>query len=222
MKKILSNRKKALTSKGFAALLMMIFFVSASVTTLEAQDDMFHFGLRGGVGMSTLSGFPNSGLKLGFTGGVYFDYDIKKNNILTAELYYSSGGQQSETLYESNNEKIKIYNRYSLHYINLPIIYQYYFTDILVIEVGPNFRYCMNGGLKTKIGNGSWQKEEFSTDDYNTFDFGMILGIYTDNLIPHDNFFVSLRAYFGFLDVIKNVGANKNISVYVGIGYMLF
>lgn len=204
----------------YTAAMLMVLLVLMTMEGVNAQDvSKYHFGIRGGVGMSTLTGFENSGLKLGFTGGVYFDYDIKTNNILTAELYYSSGGQQSEKWYENNDEKIKIYNKYSLHYLNLPLIYQYYFTDILGIETGINFRYCMGGGLKTKIGNESWNKMPL---DYNNFDVGLILGVYTDNLIPSDNFFVSLRAYFGFLDVVKYVGSNKNVSVQVGVGYMLF
>ena len=217
MKKIYSVFKKSSTFCMAFVLMATAFF---RVENLQAQNsDKYHFGVRGGVGMSTFTGFKNSGLKVGFTGGVYFDYDIKTNNILTAELYYSTGGQQSEKWFENNNEKVKIYNKYNLHYLNLPLIYQYYFTDILGIETGLNFRYCMSGELKTKIGNNSWNKTSI---EYNRFDFGLIFGIYTDNLIPHDNFFVSLRAYFGFLDVVKDVGSNKNVSVQVGVGYMFF
>ena len=58
--------------------------------------------------------------------------------------------------------------------------------------------------------------------DYNAFDIGMIIGLYTDNLIPQDNFFVSLRAYFGFLDVVKEAGSNKNISIQISVGYTIF
>ena len=49
---------------------------------------------------------------------------------------------------------------------------------------------------------------------------GLIMGVYTENFIPSDHFFVSLRAYFGFIDVVKNVGNNKNVSVQVSVGYM--
>ena len=109
-----------------------------------------------------------------------------------------------------------------MRYFNLPVLYQYYFTDILGIEAGLNFCYCVTGSLQTKIGNGSWQSQDFSSADYNSFDMGLILGIYTDNLIPHDNFFVSLRVYYGFLDVLKDAGSNKNLSVQASVGYMLF
>ena len=132
------------------------------------------------------------------------------------------GGQQTEKWITETRDEMKEYSRFGFHYLNIPVLYQYYFPDILGLEGGLNFRYCMAGTLKTKIGNDSWHSANFISSDYNTFDFGLIIGVYTQNLIPHENFFVSLRAYFGFIDVVKNVGSNKNMSIQVSVGYMLF
>ena len=217
---ILSVKIKQLISKGLKALLVIMFFSLTNGGLLKAQDFDYHFGVRGGVGMSTLSGFANNGLKLGITAGGYAKFEFDENNSIDAELSYSSGGQQSEKWLENGSEQLKLYSKYNLHYLNLPILYQYYFTDILGLEGGVNFRYCMGSSLKTKIGNEGWHSVNFGKDEYNSFDFGMIWGVYTENLIPTDNFFVSLRAYFGFLDVVKNVGSNKNISVQISVGYM--
>lgn len=222
MRIILSTTKKSSTFKSFMALLIVVLFSLANGGSIKAQDQDFHFGVRGGVGMSTLSGFDNNGLKLGITAGGYAKYIIDDYSSIDAELSYSTGGQQSGKWLENGAEKLKVYSKYNLHYLNLPILYQYYFPDILGIEGGLNFRYCMAGSLKTKVGNESWHSVEFGKDNYNSFDLGLILGVYTENFIPHDSFFVSLRAYFGFLDVVKNEGANRNISVQVTVGYMLF
>ena len=186
---------------------------------LKAQNSEYQFGLRGGFGMSTLTGFQNNGLKLGLAGGFYGKYFITENNCIIADINYSAGGQQSEKWVSHNRDEIKEYRKYTLHYINTPVLYQHYFTDILGLEAGLNFRYCIAGNLKTKVGNQNWEK---STLDYNSFDFGLIFGVYTDDLIPYKEFFVSLRAYFGFIDVIKDVGSNKNVSVQISVGYMLF
>lgn len=221
MKIIPANTRNISATMRLAVILAVIFFSLLNGDLLRAQDLNYHLGVRGGVGMSTLSGFENNGLRLGITAGGYVKFDFTENSSIDVELNYSTGGQQSAQWIDNRNEQLKIYSKYSLNYINLPIFYQYYFTDILGLEGGLNFRYCMGGSLKTKIGNEHWQKTRFGKDEYNSFDLGIILGIYTDNLIPHDNFFVSLRSYFGFLDVIKDSGSNKNISIQISIGYML-
>ena len=220
MRNILSVKRKSLAIKSLTALLVVMFFSMINGGSLSAQDMNIHFGVRGGIGMSTLSGFKNNGLKLGFTGGVCAQYDLQNNQDILTEIYYSSGGLLSEKWSDTRNEQVKIYSKYNLHYINIPIIYQYYFADILGVEAGANFRYCMDGTMKTKIGNESWNSMSFSKDDYNSFDMGLIFGVFTSNLLQYDDVFVSLRAYFGFLDVIKDIGSNKNISVQVSIGYM--
>lgn len=222
MKRIISETGNGKSPKSLIALLAVFFFLLAGVGSLKAQKSELQFGFRGGVGMSTLTGFENNGLKVGFTGGFCGQYNIAENQDILTEIYYSTGGQLSEKWHEGRDEQIKVYSKYNLHYFNIPIIYQYYFTDILGIEAGPNFRYCVSGTLKTKIGNESWHSESFSRDNYNSFDFGFIIGVFTSNLRQYDDVFVSLRAYIGFLDVIKDVGSNRNISVQVSIGYMLF
>lgn len=219
--KILYSVTNRITTKFSAALLMLLLLMTAG--NLQAQDySNYHFGFRGGVGMATLNGYQNNGLRLGLAAGVCGIYDIAKNKSIIAEFNYSMGGQQTEKWITETHDEMKEYSRFGFHYLNIPILYQYYFPDILGLEGGMNFRYCMNGTLKTKIGNDSWHSANFTNSDYNTFDFGLIFGVYTQNLIPHENFFVSLRAYFGFLDVVKNVGSNKNMSIHVCVGYMLF
>ncbi len=218
--KISLSSKSFLSPANALALVVLLLFVFFH-SSLQAQSDNYHIGVRGGIGMSTLNGYKNNGLKLGVTAGLYGQYQIKERHHVSVELFYSTGGQQAEKWKVSGEEQIKEYSKYTLHYINIPLLYQYYFPEILGLEAGLNFRYCLSGSLKTKIGNGSWQSENFSSS-YNSFDMGLMLGIYTENLIPHDNFFVSLRAYFGFIDVVKEVGSNKNLSVTVSVGYMLF
>lgn len=220
MKKIFTeNTKKTLSSKGLAAL-MALLFVFGNNVFLKAQSVDYQFGVRGGIGITTLNGYENNGLKLGLAAGVCGKYYFSKNISIIADIDYSTGGQQSEKWLSTNDiEKVKMYSKYNIHYINIPILYQYYFTDILGLEAGLNFRYRLAGNLKTKIGNDSWKNTDVS---YNDFDCGLIFGVYTDNLIPHEDFFVSLRAYFGFLDVVQDVGSNKNVSVQVSVGYMLF
>ena len=220
MKRTFSDSIRITTSKSLKAFLVVLFFLTFTESSLKAQSSDYQFGLRGGFGMATLNGYENNGLKIGLTAGIYGKCHVQENMSIIADIDYSMGGQQSEKwISGQNDEKVKVYSKYSLHYINIPILYQYYFTDILGLEAGANFRLCAGANLKTKIGHDSWKSSNL---DYNVFDCGLILGVYTDNLIPNDNFFVSLRAYFGFLDVVKHVGSNKNVSVQISVGYTLF
>lgn len=218
MARILSRNNKKLASKGLTTFLAVVFLM-LNGGILKAQDIDYQFGARGGVGMSTINGFQNNGLKVGLTVGGFGKVYLDKNMSIIADIDYSMGGQQSERWITGERDEVKEYRKYRLHYINMPVLYQYYFTDILGLEAGLNFRYCMAGNLKTKIGNDSWKTAEL---DYNNFDFGIIFGVYTDKLIPSEDFFVSLRAYFGFLDVVKEVGSNKNMSVQITVGYTIF
>lgn len=218
MTRNLSGNNKKLVSKGLTALLVAVFFIF-NTGILEAQDHDYQLGVRGGVGMSTLNGYQNNGLKVGLTVGGFGKYFLNENMSIIADIDYSMGGQQSERWITNNRDELKEYRKYRLHYINIPVLYQYYFTDILGLEAGFNMRYCIAGNLKTKIGNDSWKSSKL---DHNNFDCGLIFGVYTDNLIPNEDFFVSLRAYFGFIDVVKEVGSNKNISIQVTVGYTIF
>jgi len=218
MKKITSGIRKS-TAKGFFALVGLLFFTINCGGNLHAQEKDFHFGIRGGVGMATLNGIENNGLKLGITGGLCTRYHFSEHHSVMADINYSVGGQQSGDWTETETEKVKLYRKYILHYINLPVLYQYNFTDILSLEIGPNFRYCLVGKEKTKVGNESWSSKSL---EYNSFDFGLLFGILTNDLFPFDDLFVSFRAYFGFLDVAKNLGSNKNVSIQVSIGYIFY
>jgi hypothetical protein len=218
MARILSGNNKKLVPKGLTVLLVTVFFIF-NTGILKAQDNNYQLGVRGGVGMSTLNGYQNNGLKVGLTVGGFGKYFLNENMSIIADIDYSMGGQQSERWITNNRDELKEYRKYRLHYINIPVLYQYYFTDILGLEAGFNMRYCIAGNLKTKIGNDSWKSAKL---DHNNFDCGLIFGVYTDNLIPNEDFFVSLRAYFGFIDVVKEVGSNKNISIQVTVGYTIF
>ena len=218
MTRIFSVNNIKLTAKGLMTFLAVLFFIFNG-DILKAQNNDYQLGVRGGIGMSTISGFQNNGLKVGLAIGGFGKYFIAENMSIIADIDYSMGGQQSERWITGERDEVKEYRKYRLHYINMPVLYQYYFTDILGLEAGFNMRYCVAGNLKTKIGNDSWKSAEL---DYNNFDFGIIFGVYTDKLIPSEDFFVSLRAYFGFLDVVKEVGSNKNMSVQVTVGYTIF
>ncbi|MGN0032511.1 MAG: porin family protein [Candidatus Limimorpha sp.] len=189
---------------------------------VNAQDSRFHYGVCGGIGMSTINGIEESGLKLGLTGGVCGKYIINEHSRISADLAFSSYGQQSQIWIESEmSNKMKVYKKHTFNYITIPILYQYYFTDILGLETGSSLNFCTNALIFSKIGNSNWETTRLTKNDYNFFDYCLVFGVYTTDLVPQSDLFVKLRVYIGMNNVLKNTTPNKNFSIQISTGYLL-
>lgn len=206
----------------YASFIFFVFAIASSVATnAQSVSKDITFGLRAGLNMTTLAGSTESGLDLGFTAGVGAKYNISDNSSFSAELLYTSGGMSTSKTIDSTSTKVKVYDKTHLHYLAIPIVYQYYFKDILGLEIGPQIGFCLGGKDKNRIGNESWISSKLTTSDYNVFDCGLVAGIYTNDITQENDFFISLRAYFGLTNVMKNEGNNKNICIQFGVGYFI-
>lgn len=221
MLKYVSHTKMNFREKLTSFILTVFVFISGIEVNAQNFTDNLSFGLRAGLNMTTVSGITESGLELGFTAGVGSKYSISGNSSMSAELLYTTGGMSADITVETSDTKIKTYDKIHLHYIAIPVVYQYYFTDILGLEIGPQFGFCLGGKEKNKIGNGNWVPTKLSSADYNVFDCGILAGIYTNNISQGNDFLVSLRVYFGLTDAMKYEGSNKNICIQFGIGYII-
>ncbi|MCQ2322349.1 MAG: PorT family protein [Bacteroidales bacterium] len=208
--------------KRLPCFVVLLFLILYPLSRAEAQSlDQLHFGMRLGLKMSTLTGIEDAGMELGFTAGAGARYELSGNSSVLAELLYSTGGKSSSTTVSDFNDNIKIYDKIHLHYLKIPIVYQYYFTDILGLEIGPQLGFCLGGKMKTKTGNEDWSAARLTSDDYHVFDFGVLTGIYTNNLTSGNDFIVSLRACFGFTNVMRDECGNKNVCIQLGIAYII-
>ena len=202
---------------------ILTLFVLVSEIEVNAQNFMgnIDLGFRAGLNMTTITGDKESGLEVGFAAGAGGKFHISENSSLSAELLYTTGGMNANKSIDTTGVKVKIYDKIHLHYLAIPIVYQYYFTDILGIEIGPQVGFCLGGKEKNKIGNESWVPSKLSPTDYNVFDCGILAGIYTNNITQENDFLISLRVYFGLTNVMKYERNNKNICIQFGIGYII-
>ena len=165
------------------------------------------------------------GLKIGFNIGGIAQYKINDKMGVIANIKLSSKGQQYSKIINTTNDYFKTYHTTSLYYIDIPILYQYTVLDIIGLEAGPSFNFCLGGKDKEKTGNTSANITKFGKGDLNPFEFGLVFGFFTRDLgqSSFNNIFIEFRYFLGLTNVIKtnDYGRNTNGGVFLNIGYII-
>ncbi len=162
-----------------------------------------HFGIKGGVNLSTLKNNDAYKYKTGFHAGVFSHIHLAKHVALQPELLYSSQGTESKsTLVDL---------RYNLGYLNLPVMFQYMFNNGFRLETGPQASLLVSA--KQKINS----IETDIKDDLNSFDFGWGFGL---GYISKSNFGIDARYNLG-LTAVNEIGTTdlKNSVFQIGVFY---
>ena len=197
----------------------MFFF---SNYNLKSQELLF--GFTGGLNMNTISTKSDEGgLKMGINIGGLSQLKINDNNSILASIKLSTKGQQYSKIQESQTEYLKIYHTTTLYYIDIPVLYQHYFKDIIGIEAGPSFNICLAGKDKSQIGVEPWNIRKFEKELYNPFEFGLSFGVFTSDLgqSAFNNIFIEFNCFLGLTNIFKNYDRNTNTGVFVNIGYII-
>lgn len=203
---------------------LSIFFLILFALTSDLNSQELVFGFTGGLNMNTISTKESDGgLKVGANIGGIAQLKLNDEMSLMANLRFSSKGQQFSKIIDSNNNYLKVYNSTSLYYIDIPLLYQYYFEDIIGIEAGPTFNFCLGGRNKEKIGNEEWNVAKFEKGTYNPFEFGLAFGVFTRDLGQNafNNIFIEFRYFIGLTNFIKDYDRNTNTGVFLNIGYII-
>lgn len=215
IKRIISLKKRFLS-------LSILFFLSLISPCVKSQE--LSFGLTGGLNMSTISSKDESGgLKAGINIGGLAQYKLNDKSSIVTNLKFSTKGQQFSKIQENQNEHIKIYHSTSLYYIDVPVLYQYYFKDLLGLEIGPTFNFCLGGKDKSKIGDNPWNITKFEKGSYNPFEFGITCGVFSRDLgqSSFNNIFIEFRFFMGLTNFMKNHERNTNSGAFLNIGYII-
>lgn len=203
---------------------LSIFFLILFTLTSDLNSQELVIGFTGGLNMNTISTKESDGgLKVGANIGGIAQLKLNDEMSLMANLRFSSKGQQFSKIIDSNNNYLKVYNSTSLYYIDIPLLYQYYFEDIIGIEAGPTFNFCLGGKNKEKIGNEEWNVAKFEKGTYNPFEFGLAFGVFTRDLGQNafNNIFIEFRYFIGLTNFIKDYDRNTNTGVFLNIGYII-
>lgn len=162
-----------------------------------------HFGIKGGVNLSTLRNNDAFKYQTGYHGGIFSHIHLSKHFALQPELMYSLQGA------ESKNSTIDL--RYKLGYLNLPVMIQYMFNNGFRLETGPQASLLVSA--KQKINT----IETDVKDNLNSFDYGWGFGV---GYISKSNFGLDARYNLG-LNEVNESGATdlKNGVFQIGIFY---
>ena len=208
--------------KRIFSLLISFLIIILSSTNSQSQDLLY--GFTAGLNMNTISTKnEEGGLKVGFNIGGIAQYKFNKETSIIANIKISSKGQQFSKTIDTQNEYFKIYHSTSIYYIDIPILYQYFFKDLIGIEIGPSFNFCLGGKDKSKTGNMTPVTTKFEKGTYNPFELGLTFGISTRDLgqSSFNNIFIEFRYSLGLTNITKNQGRNINAGAFVNIGYII-
>lgn len=208
--------------KRLLSLLISFLIIITTSTGLKAQDILF--GFTGGLNMNSISNKNNeSGLKIGCNIGGIAQYKLNDEMSIIANLKLSTKGQQFSKIIEDQNNHLKIYHTTSSYYIDIPILYQYYIKDLIGLEAGPSFNFCLGGKDKSQIGDLASETTKFQKGTYNPFEFGLAFGAFSRDLgqSSFNNIFIEFRYFIGLTNVIKDQGRNVNTGAFLNIGYII-
>lgn len=210
-------------SKLFLAGLLSLGLTS--VATAKDGDNLGGFGIKGGVGFSTISfGDPkDSGMefkdsknswKIGGLAGVSYEARMGKVFALDIEALFANKGVKRTETFSFLNQNGDVSLKTNLFTLDVPVSAKFYFGDNFNIYAGPYFSYILGANVKT---SGSWngnnQSKETNNwygDDYKDvngeyplkrFDIGANIGL---EFVTNGGFGVGARFQKGFVDLTNN------------------
>jgi len=172
------------------------------------------FGVKGGVGLSNTTIVHGvSKERVGFLAGGVAKYQLttrNENHYLQAEVLYTTQGEYS--LYKEGGEKYKAF----LNYINIPIMYKYYFDDQgkdFFVEGGPQLGF--------KVSEKFDEDEPERTNNVpKSFDLAFNIGV---GYSIDRKYEINLRYQYGLIDTYDynrwDNGTNRSSFLTLGITY---
>lgn len=182
-----------------------IIFAAAVFLMASAKAQTAHFGIKGGINVSSLNSGNSSDMqsKVGFNAG--FLAHIHTGNpswAIQPEIYYSTEGAKSK----SNSD-----NKTELDYINVPVLIQYMFDNGFRLEAGPQVGFLANA--KSKAGNVSVDIK----DNMKGAAFSIPVGL---GFLSKSGLGVDARYNFGISNINKNDNPDTKSNVFqVGLFY---
>lgn len=181
--------------RNFKILLLLLCFACISNLT-HAQE--FYGGILGGINGTQIEGDASSGyLKLGLSGGVWFQREISDNLFWGAEIKFIQKGSRKIPSYKHQNFDIIIIR---LDYIEMPVVFGYTYKDYGFFA-GLSYNQLVH---KRQLFNG-----EDQPIDITNWELGILAGIKFQlqlliNRTWAENFTLDTRLQYSAFSIDKN------------------
>jgi len=198
----------------------LLFMVSMFVCCCYAQN--LHFGIRGGLNISTESDREYPGItvstakfKPGVNIGGVINYSITENIDVELDVLYSTQGFKEDvyiTVTDTPDDTKKTCTVTS-HYINVPVVAKYFVVNGLYLEFGPQIGFLLSKKDNLEINN----TDIYESSKTKKVDFGLAAGLgyeFTNRI------FLNARYSHGFVGTSKIYDGGKNRNIQISLGYL--
>ena len=149
-------------------------------TSVKAQNQGSpSFGVKGGANFSNLytADAENNKSDAGYNVGLFSKFPISSNLAFQPEIYFTTKG--AEITY--NNAFVNGSARFSINYIEVPVLLVVNVSGNFDISVGPYVSYLVSGKVKNASNIDLFNFEDnINTEDFNRFDEGFAAGASLD------------------------------------------
>ncbi|AXT49539.1 PorT family protein [Aquimarina sp. BL5] len=138
---------------------LFLAFTFGALTFVNAQEESIRFGGKVGLNVANFVGDDaddDAESKLGFHIGAVVEIPITEKFAFQPELLFSTQGVKEE--------EAGVDFKLNLNYINVPLIFKYYFIEGLNIEIGPQVGFLVSAKAKADS-NDTDVKDQFKTLD---------------------------------------------------------
>lgn len=176
-------------------IFLIITVIMLSISSFYAQT--LKFGLKAGLNYANVSGSSvQTDAITSYHVGVISEIKVSEKFSVQPELIYSTQGATYKTILQDYKNE--------LGYISIPVLAKIYLSDSFSLELGPQASFLLN------------EKNNFSVQDSNTFDFAVNGGL---SYKVTKNFFLSGRYGLGLTEIKTNSNI-KNSVLQVSAGFL--
>ena len=198
------------------ALMCMLLAAGAAMAQKK-----FTFGPKIGVDYTHFWG-KNAyhGGQLNYQAGLFMEYRFTSRFSIAPEVVFAAqGGKYEVKDYNDGDGYFDAKFTENVNYINIPVMFKYYVTPALSIDLGPQLGINVYSKytVESKDKHLNIKETEDQKDDTKTIDVGVGLG-FTYNIAK--NVFVQGRYTLGLTEVFdKSWDTGKNGNAQIAIGY---
>ncbi|GGG31963.1 porin family protein [Pontibacter amylolyticus] len=197
--------------------------------SFAAEAQYYRYGVKAGGGFSKAAGSDAPSDQINHLAGIHgafvFAYEFASRLSVQPELHYSRKGFTYDNYTLNTPAETALTGDLRLDYIELPLMIKLQ-KAALFVEAGPYMGYLLHVGNKVNIVSTDptldpplvLGREDFSRDDFNSFDAGYAVG---GGLMLESGFFLNVRHTGSLRPFPKQDLTQRNLVWQLSIGFLM-